>query len=104
MVKVTFVLTDQTSRSVEAETGWKLMEVAVNNAIPGIDGDCGGSAACATCHVFVPPEWQSVTGERTAMEQAMLDSTYGVQENSRLSCQIEVSEEMDGLSVEVAEG
>lgn len=104
MVKVTFVLTDQTSRSVEAETGWKLMEVAVNNAIPGIDGDCGGSAACATCHVFVPPEWESVTGERTDMEQAMLDSTYGVQENSRLSCQIEVSEEMDGLSVEIAEG
>mgnify|MGYP002652019777 FL=1 len=104
MVKVTFVLTDQTSRSVEAETGWKLMEVAVNNAIPGIDGDCGGSAACATCHVFVPPEWASVTGDRTDMEQAMLDSTYGVQENSRLSCQIEVSEEMDGLSVEIAEG
>lgn len=103
MVKVTFVLTDQTSRSVEAETGWKLMEVAVNNAIPGIDADCGGSAACATCHVFVSPEWEAVTGERTAMEQAMLDSTFGVQENSRLSCQIEVTDEMDGLTVEIAE-
>jgi 2Fe-2S ferredoxin len=100
-MKVTFVLQDQTTQTVEAESGWKLMEVAVDNAIPGIDGDCGGEAACATCHVYVAPEWRDATGERTADEQAMLGSTFGVRENSRLSCQIETSDELDGLSVEV---
>ncbi|SOC46680.1 ferredoxin, 2Fe-2S [Blastococcus aggregatus] len=100
-MNVTFTLQDQTSRTVEAEPGWKLMEVAVDNAIPGIDGDCGGEAACATCHVYVAPEWRDATGERTDLEQAMLASTFGVRENSRLSCQIETSEELDGLSVEV---
>ena len=100
-MEVTFVLQDQTSRTVEAELGWKLMEVAVDNAIPGIDGDCGGEAACATCHVFVAPEWRAATGERTEPEQDMLASTFGVRENSRLSCQIRVTEELDGLEVEV---
>jgi 2Fe-2S ferredoxin len=100
-VEVTFVLQDQTSRTVEAEPDWKLMEVAVDNAIPGIDGDCGGEAACATCHVYVAPEWRAATGERTPDEQAMLASTFGVREESRLSCQIRTSEELDGLTVEV---
>ncbi|MBN1091786.1 2Fe-2S iron-sulfur cluster binding domain-containing protein [Blastococcus sp. TML/M2B] len=100
-MNVTFTLQDRTSRTVEAEPGWKLMEVAVDNAIPGIDGDCGGEAACATCHVYVASEWRDATGERTDLEQAMLASTFGVRENSRLSCQIETSEELDGLSVEV---
>ena len=98
---VTFVLQDGTSRTVEAEPGWKLMEVAVDNAIPGIDGDCGGEAACATCHVYVAQEWRAATGERTAPEQDMLASTFGVRENSRLSCQIRTAEALDGLSVEV---
>ena len=98
---VTFILQDQTTRTVEAELGWKLMEVAVDNAIPGIDGDCGGEAACATCHVFVAQEWRAATGERTADEQAMLASTFGVREESRLSCQIRTSEALDGLIVEV---
>lgn len=101
MVEVTFVLQDGTTRIVEAETGWKLMEVAVDNAVPGIDGDCGGEAACATCHVYVAPEWRAITGERTSDEQAMLDNTFGVRDTSRLSCQIKVSEELDGLEVEV---
>jgi 2Fe-2S ferredoxin len=100
-MEVTFVLQDKTSRTVEAEPGWKLMEVAVDNAIPGIDGDCGGEAACATCHVYVPPEWRAATGERTSDEQAMLASTFGVRPESRLSCQIRTSEALDGLSVEV---
>jgi 2Fe-2S ferredoxin len=100
-MEVTFVLQDGTSRTVEAEAGWKLMEVAVDNAIPGIDGDCGGEAACATCHVFVAPEWRAATGQRTSDEQAMLDSTFGVREESRLSCQIRTSDDLDGLTVEV---
>ena len=98
---VTFVLQDGTSRTVEAEPGWKLMEVAVDNAIPGIDGDCGGQAACATCHVFVAPQWRAATGGRTEPEQDMLASTFGVREDSRLSCQIRTSEALDGLTVEV---
>jgi ferredoxin, 2Fe-2S len=100
-MKVTFVLQDGTTQPVEAEPGWKLMEVAVDNAVPGIDGDCGGEAACATCHVYVAPEWRAATGERTPDEQAMLANTFGVRESSRLSCQIDTSEELDGLSVEV---
>ena len=100
-MEVTFILQDKTSHTVEAEPGWKLMEVAVDNAIPGIDGDCGGEAACATCHVYVAPEWREATGERTPDEQAMLASTFGVRENSRLSCQIQTSDDLDGLSVEV---
>lgn len=100
-MEVTFVLQDGTSRTVEAEPGWKLMEVAVDNAVPGIDGDCGGEAACATCHVFVAEEWRAATGERTEPEIDMLASTFGVRENSRLSCQIRTSEELDGLQVEV---
>jgi 2Fe-2S ferredoxin len=100
-MEVTFVLQDKTARTVEAEPGWKLMEVAVDNAIPGIDGDCGGEAACATCHVYVAPEWRDATGERTSDEKAMLGSTFGVRENSRLCCQIITSDELDGLSVEV---
>lgn len=100
-MEVTFVLQDGSSRTVEAEPDWKLMEVAVDNAIPGIDGDCGGEAACATCHVYVAPEWREATGERTEPEQDMLASTFGVRENSRLSCQIRTSEALDGLEVEV---
>src|SRR3954451_16004251 len=100
-MEVTFVLQDKTARTVEAEPGWKLMEVAVDNAVPGIDGDCGGEAACATCHVYVAPEWRAITGERTPDEQAMLDNTFGVRDTSRLSCQIKVRDELDGLEVEV---
>ncbi|MEV6013124.1 2Fe-2S iron-sulfur cluster-binding protein [Streptomyces sp. NPDC051976] len=102
MVKVTFVLPDKTTRAVEAEPGWKLMEIAVNNAVPGIDGDCGGEAACATCHVYVEQKWREPTGERNDVEQAMLENSFEVRENSRLSCQIEVTEALDGLVVEVA--
>lgn len=100
-MEVTFVLQDGSSRTVEAEPGWKLMEVAVDNAIPGIDGDCGGEAACATCHVFVAPQWREATGQRTEPEQDMLGSTFGVREESRLSCQIRTSEALDGLEVQV---
>lgn len=100
-MEVTFELQDKTSRTVEAEPGWKLMEVAVDNAIPGIDGDCGGEAACATCHVYVAQQWRDATGERTDDEQAMLDNTFGVREESRLSCQIITDEQLDGLVVEV---
>ncbi|WP_349826674.1 2Fe-2S iron-sulfur cluster-binding protein [Brevibacterium litoralis] len=103
MVNVTFVAHDGTEYPAEAEVGWPLMEVAVNEAVPGIYGDCGGQAQCATCHVHVPPEWKARTGERTAAEDAMLANAYEVTENSRLACQIEVREDLEGLRVDVVD-
>ena len=102
MAKITFNLEDGTSQAIDAEDGQFLMQEAVNEAVPGIDGDCGGVASCATCHVYVAPEWLEATGERTDMEVAMLDGTFGVESNSRLCCQIQVSDKIDGLVVQVA--
>ncbi|NLA36154.1 MAG: 2Fe-2S iron-sulfur cluster binding domain-containing protein, partial [Actinobacteria bacterium] len=84
MAKITFNLEDGTAQTIDAEDGEFLMQEAVNNSVPGIDGDCGGVASCATCHVYVEPEWLAATGERTEMEEAMLDGTFGVEPNSRL--------------------
>ncbi|MHA7986248.1 2Fe-2S iron-sulfur cluster-binding protein [Rathayibacter sp. CAU 1779] len=103
MASVTFVLQDGTERAVEAEVGWKLMEVAVNESIPGIYGDCGGEAQCATCHVHVEPQWREVTGQRNPTEEAMLNNAFDVTDASRLSCQIIVDDAMDGLIVEVVD-
>ncbi len=75
------------------------MESATQNGIPGIDGDCGGVCACATCHVYVDREWLAATGERTETETDMLELAADVEENSRLACQIKVSEGLDGLIV-----
>lgn len=103
VAKVTFVLADGTPQAVCAEAGWNLMEVAVNESVPGIYGDCGGQAQCATCHVRVDPEWQPLTGEANATEKAMLNNAYDVTDDSRLSCQIVVTEQMDGMSVQVVD-
>lgn len=103
MVNVTFGFHDGTEQKIDAEVGWKLMECAVNESVPGIYGDCGGEAQCATCHVYVRPEWQQATGERTPAEEAMLKATHGVTEQSRLCCQIVVSDEIDGLVVDVVD-
>ena len=102
MAKIIFTLADASTQEIDAENGARLMQEAVNNSVPGIDGDCGGVASCATCHVYVAPEWLEATGARTDMEIAMLDGTFGVEENSRLCCQIEVSDQIDGLVVQVA--
>ncbi|MAI91635.1 2Fe-2S iron-sulfur cluster-binding protein [Ponticaulis sp.] len=103
MVKITFTDYEGTSRDVDANVGESVMEAAIRNNIPGIDADCGGACACATCHVYVAPDFLAKTGEQEAMEQSMLDFADGVQENSRLSCQIQVSEELEGLSVTTPE-
>ena len=79
------------------------MLAAVSNGVPGIDADCGGSCSCATCHVFVHPEWQDRVGETNLTEEAMLSLSPDKKENSRLSCQIQVTEELDGLIVETPE-
>jgi 2Fe-2S ferredoxin len=99
MPKITFIDAADTARTVDAEVGSTVMETAIRNGIPGIEAECGGACACATCHVYVDEAWQPQTGEASAMEQDMLDFGYDVRPNSRLSCQIKVSEEVDGLVV-----
>jgi 2Fe-2S ferredoxin len=103
MVKITYIDSKGTSRTVEAEVGSTVMETAIKNGIPGIEAECGGACACATCHVHVDEAWRGKTGEPSAMEEDMLDFGYDVRENSRLSCQIKVTEDLDGLIVRTPE-
>lgn len=103
MAKITYIEHDGTEHAVDVKTGFSVMEGAVRHGVPGIDADCGGSCSCATCHVFVDEAWQARTGERTAMEETILDFADGVETNSRLSCQIEVSDDLDGLIVRMPE-
>ncbi len=99
MVKITYIDTAGTARTVEAETGSTVMENAIRNGIPGIEAECGGACACATCHVYVDEEWREAVGEPEPMEEDMLDFAFDVRPNSRLSCQIRVRPELDGLVV-----
>ncbi|MFT4885815.1 MAG: 2Fe-2S ferredoxin [Pseudohongiellaceae bacterium] len=103
MVKVLFVEHDGTQHSVEVKSGNSLMQAAVSNGVPGIDADCGGSCSCATCHVYVNEDWLAKTGDVDPTEEAMLSLSTDRQENSRLSCQINLTEEMDGLIVNTPE-
>tara|TARA_B100000161_G_scaffold265350_1_gene241154 strand:- start:2854 stop:3174 length:321 start_codon:yes stop_codon:yes gene_type:complete len=103
MVKVTFIEFDKTEHSVDAEEGVSLMEVAIQNGVPGIDADCGGACACATCHVYVDQNWVEKTGTAEQMEQDMLDFAFDVTDQSRLSCQIKISNELEGLIVNLPE-
>ncbi len=99
MVKITFIESTGESRQVEAEEGSTVMETAVRNAVPEIEAECGGACACATCHVYVDPAWVEATGKPEPMEEDMLDFAFEVQPNSRLSCQIKVKPQLDGLVV-----
>ena len=99
MIKITFVEHDGSSRQVEARAGNTLMQTAAINGIPGIEADCGGGCSCATCHVFVDSAWTEVVGPANQLEDAMLSLAAERKDNSRLSCQIVVTEEMDGLIV-----
>jgi ferredoxin, 2Fe-2S len=103
MPSVTYIENNGTEHKVEVSNGLSLMEGAINNLVPGIDADCGGACACATCHIYIPEEWQSKTGSKTDMEETMLDFAEGVADNSRLACQIKISEELDGLVVKLPE-
>ncbi len=103
MAKITFIAHDGTETVVEAEPGMTVMEAAVKNSVPGIEAECGGACACATCHVYVDDAWREKTGEPSEMEEDMLDFAFEVRESSRLSCQIKVVEELDGLVVRTPE-
>jgi 2Fe-2S ferredoxin len=101
MAKITFITSDNEEVTVEGATG-NVMELAVQNKIKGIDGDCGGVCSCATCHVHVQPEHWSKIGAPSELESDMLEFDDNVSEFSRLSCQIKVSEDLDGVVLKVA--
>jgi ferredoxin, 2Fe-2S len=101
MIKITFIGFDETSRTVSAEIGATVMETALKNGISGIEAECGGACSCATCHIYVEDGWRAKTGEASSMEEDMLDFGFDVRSASRLSCQIKVTEELDGLTVRI---
>ena len=103
MAKITYVENNGNTHTVEVAEGLTVMEGAIQNNIPGIDGDCGGGMACATCHVYVQDEWFDKIPAKEEGEEDMLDMAFEPKKNSRLSCQIIVSEELDGLTVTTPE-
>jgi 2Fe-2S ferredoxin len=103
MPKITYIEFGGTEHTVDVRNGLSVMEGAIKNNVPGIDADCGGACACATCHVYVDDAWREKTGKASAMEESMLDFAQNVEPNSRLSCQIRVSDALDGLIVRLPE-
>ncbi|HIG21142.1 MAG TPA: 2Fe-2S iron-sulfur cluster binding domain-containing protein [Henriciella marina] len=103
MPTITYIDHDGTERPIEAKNGETVMETAIKNSVPGIDADCGGACACATCHVYVDEAFMDKVGQPEDMEQSMLDFAENVQANSRLSCQIQISDDLDGLRVTTPE-
>ena len=103
MPKITYIEHNGKSHTIEIANGLSVMEGAVQNNIPGIDADCGGSMACATCHVYVKEEWLNKLDKPEDAEQDMIDMAFEPKKNSRLSCQLIVSDELDGLTVTTPE-
>jgi len=103
MPKITYISFDGTSQTVNAALGSTVMETAIRNLVAGIEGECGGACACATCHVYVDDAWVGLVGKPEPMEEDMLDFASNVQPNSRLSCQIKVTAGLDGLIVRTPE-
>ena len=103
MPKITYIDNQQNSKTIEVEKGLSVMEGAIQNDIPGIDADCGGSMACATCHVYVEEKWLDKVPKAEEAEVDMIDMAYEPKKNSRLSCQLIVSEELDGFTVTTPE-
>jgi len=103
MAKITYIEHSGKEHLIDVKPGQSVMEGAVKNNIPGIDADCGGACACATCHVYVDDTWADKTGKASVMEESMLDFANDLQPTSRLSCQIIVSDALDGLIVRMPE-
>ena len=101
MTKITYIESNQKTHTVDVDNGLSVMEGAVQNNIPGIDADCGGGMACATCHVYVKEEWFNKLPKNEDGEEDMLDMAFEPKTNSRLSCQLIVSDELDGLVVNI---
>ena len=103
MTKINYITHDNQTYSVDVQNGLTAMEGAVQNDIPGIDADCGGGMACATCHVYVNDEWFDKLPPKEDGEEDMLDMAFEPNKNSRLSCQIIISDELDGLVINIPE-
>jgi 2Fe-2S ferredoxin len=103
MAKIIYVEQDGTRHEVEVENGYSVMEGAVNNSIPGIVAECGGACACATCHSYVDAAWLAKLPQMDDMEDCMLDAAFERKDTSRLTCQLEVSDELDGLVINIAD-
>ena len=103
MPVIKFIEFDGTEHEVDADDGMSIMEVAMKYDIPGIDADCGGACACGTCHVFLNEDWLEAAGVANSLEDAMLCMRPDREEVSRLSCQIEITESMDGMTVRMPE-
>ena len=103
MPKITYKDNQGNSKTLEVENGLSVMEGAIQNNVPGIDADCGGSMACATCHVYVKEEWFNKLPKKEDGEEDMLDMAFEPKKNSRLSCQLMVTEQLDGLVVNLPE-
>ena len=103
MAKITYIEHSGKLHTIQIQNGLTVMEGAVQNDIPGIDADCGGSMACATCHVYVKKEWSDKLPAKEETEEDMLDFAFDVRKNSRLSCQLTVTDELDGLIVDLPE-
>ena len=101
MAKISYITHDNQTYTVDVKNGFTVMEGAVQNDIPGIDADCGGGMACATCHVYVKEDWLNKLSKKEDGEEDMLDMAFEPKKNSRLSCQLIVSDEMDGLVVNI---
>lgn len=101
MAHITYIESNGTRHDTEGETGSTVMETAIMHGVPGIVAECGGACTCATCHVYVDEAWTEVVGGPSMMEEDMLDFAYDVRPTSRLSCQIKVRDEIDGLVVYV---
>ena len=101
MAKITYIEYNGTNHTVDVQNGLTVMEGAVQNNIPGIDADCGGSMACATCHVYVKEDWFNKIPKKEDGEEDMLDMAFEPKKNSRLSCQLTVSDQLDGLIVNI---
>ena len=103
MPKITYIDNQENSKTIDVENGLTVMEGAIQNDIPGIDADCGGSMACATCHVYVEEEWLDKIPKAEEAEVDMIDMAFEPKKNSRLSCQLIVSDELNGLTVTTPE-
>ena len=103
MPTITYIEFDGTQHTIEADSGNTLMQTAVDNEVPGIDADCGGECSCATCHVLIDAEWRAKLEPTTDTEESMLDLNPDRTEDSRLSCQIIVSDAIDGITVNLPE-
>jgi len=103
MAKITYITHDDKKFEIEAANGTTVMENAIKNSVPGIEAECGGACACATCHVYVDDDWALKTGSPEMMEEDMLDFAWEQKPTSRLSCQVKVTDDLDGLVVYIPE-